>query len=581
MKLPKAFEPPLKRAKRKLQRGLSSRNPLPDWGAVLGADLERWVQARADSAGGTRVLIATSTGGHPAVTPLESVLAASLTLRGASVQFLLCDEFLPACLQASFADGPSPGAYAEHGPRMLCGDCYRAGHKAYEPLGLPINRFSELVSVDERAEAARVARELPLAHIAGYRLDGLAVGEHAQAGALRYFARGEIGDEPYGEPILRRYLEAALHTVYATRRLIERERFEVACFHHGIYVPLGLIGEVCRQEGVRVVNWVPAYRKRSFVFSHDDTYHHTLMSEPVSAWEDIEWTPELERDILDYLKSRWQGSRDWIYFHERPQEDLDKVSRELGLDFSKPTIGMLTNVIWDAQLHYPANAFANMVDWTLRTIEYFAGRPDLQLLIRVHPAELRGSVPSRQLLVDEIRRAFPQLPSNVYLVPPESQISTYVAMLACDSVIIYGTKTGVELSSLSVPIIVAGEAWIRGKGVTTDANSAEEYFQILDGLPLGSRMDEATTRRARMYAYHFFFRRMIPLAFVEPVTRSTLENALRWWPYTLRLDNGLDDLRAGHDLGLDTICAGILEGAPFIYPAEAFAAEALAQPARQ
>jgi hypothetical protein len=119
--------------------------------------------------------------------------------------------------------------------------------------------------------------------------------------------------------------------------------------------------------------------------------------------------------------------------------------------------------------------------------------------------------------------------------------------------------------------------------VTTDANSAEEYFKILDGLPLGSRMDEATTRRARMYAYHFFFRRMIPLAFVEPVTRSTLENALRWWPYTLRLDNGLEDLRAGRDLGLDTICAGILEGAPFIYPAETLAAEtpALAQPARQ
>ena len=229
----------------------------------------------------------------------------------------------------------------------------------------------------------------------------------------------------------------------------------------------------------------------------------------------MSWNLQVEQQLLEYLKSRWQGTMDWVSFLENPQFDLHKISNEIGVDFSKPTVGLLTNVIWDAQLHYPANAFRGMVDWVLQTISYFSKHPDLQLLIRVHPAELTGIVPSRQLIVEEIRTAFPELPQNVFIVPSESKVSTYAAMLQCDAVIIYGTKTGVELTSMGVPVIVAGEAWIRNKGITLDANSPEEYFRFLDLLPLRKRMEETQIQRARKYAYHFFFRRMIPVEFFE------------------------------------------------------------------
>jgi hypothetical protein len=220
---------------------------------------------------------------------------------------------------------------------------------------------------------------------------------------------------------------------------------------------------------------------------------------------------------------------------------------------------MLTNVMWDAQLHYRANAFPNMLSWVIQTIEYFARRPDLQLLIRVHPAEIRGTVPSRQPILGEIRKVFPALPPNIFAIPPESPVSTYAAMLGCQAVIVYGTKTGVELTSMGIPVIVAGEAWIRNKGLTLDASSPEEYFRILDDLALRRDPDPDRTTRARKYAYHFFFRRMIPLAFMEPVPG--------WPPYRVGISR-LDELLPGRDPGLDLICDGILAGSPFMYPAE-------------
>ena len=67
-------------------------------------------------------------------------------------------------------------------------------------------------------------------------------------------------------------------------------------------------------------------------------------------------------------------------------------------------IGLLTNVSWDAQLHYPANAFPSMLEWLVQTCEYFATRPDLQLLIRVHPAEISGFPVSRQPILSELRK---------------------------------------------------------------------------------------------------------------------------------------------------------------------------------
>ena len=133
-------------------------------------------------------------------------------------------------------------------------------------------------------------------------------------------------------------------------------------------------------------------------------------------------------------------------------------------------------------------------------------------------------------------------------------------MSQCDAVIIYGTKTGVELTSMGIPVIVAGEAWIRNKGVTMDATSAADYFRLLDRLPLGRTLEPSVVERARKYAYHFFFRRMIPLEFMKPKPD--------WPPFAVGLDSGLSGLLPGRSRGLDVVCKGILTGSSFVYPAE-------------
>jgi hypothetical protein len=530
----------------------------PDWRLLLKKGINKKKRSLFIKTRKPKVLIATSIGGDAPSTTIESLIAVALSLRGASPTALLCDSALPACLRGNVNNYPSVKEFEQIGPKdRYCKGCFENSEKSFSSAGIQVLKYSELISKENRKLAATLSSSTPYEKIANFELDGIALGEHALAGTLRFFARGTLDGEIGAEVVLRRFFEASILTSFALNALFQKEKYDSALFSHGIYIPLGIVGEVARKNGVRVVNWVTAYRKQRFIFSHGDSYHHTMISEPKECWDSIDWNKKLDDRLMKYLISRVEGTRDWIWFHEKPEEEMVKIASDLGLNLNKPAIGLLTNVVWDAQLHFKANAFDSMLDWIIKTIEYFSKRRDLQLVIRVHPAEIRGTVKSRQRVIEELLKYFKELPSNVFLIPPESPISTYAVMDVCDSVIIYGTKTGVELAARGMPVIVAGEAWVRNKGFTFDASSPGQYFRILDGLPLRKKLDEVSTVMAKKYAYHFFFRRMIPLPMVLPCDDPP--------PFKIQLNNDVDDLMPGVSLGLDVVCDGVLEGKPFIY----------------
>ena len=506
-----------------------------------------------------KVLMATVAGSLLTALDIETIIAVALRLRGAEVHALICDRFLPACLMCQSNTILSIRKFARYGPsRLYCKRCFQSGIEAYRSAGMNIHLFSDHISAQEMREVQLQVDKMSCEEIPNYRYQDLAVGEHALAGALRFFAKSTIDTEPFARPILKRYFTASILTAIVLQKLQKEQNFDTAVFHHGIYVPHGIIGEVFRKEGTKVVNWNVGYRKGTFIFSHNDTYHHTMMNEPVSKWESLSWTPDIEQTVMSYIKNRSQGTRDWHVFLNEPTGDIDS----LGIDTAKPAIGLLTNVCWDAQLHYPANVFENMLEWIFQTIAYFVKREDLQLIIRVHPAEVTAELPSRQLVVEEIEKAFSTLPANIFVIDPKSKMNTYTLMDACDAVTIYGTKTGVELTSFGIPVIVAGEAWIRNKGITIDPESQKGYFEVLDRLPFGDKMNASLVQRARKHAYHFFFRRMVPLEVIRPTDSA----------YSFQVDiKQLSDLLPDKNNGLDVICDGILTGKDFIYKYEELA----------
>jgi hypothetical protein len=488
------------------------------------------------------VLLAPTIGARE-VTVVNALLAIALTLRGAQVTLLQCDGALGACERMTSALRPGIGHLVQHGPdrRNFCWSCYQPAARFFRELGLPLWTFRELLDVDSPIQDGSPPIDLR---------------EHALAGTLRYYKRGDLEGQPYASEMLARYTESAAVTVRAVRECIARLRPEVAVFHHGIYVPQGIIGEVCRAAAVHVVNWRPASRRNTFVFSHHDTYHRTMPAESAESWLRMPWTERHRQLTLEYLSSRRVGSNDWRSLARDATHEPETIIGALGLDRTRPIYCLLTNVMWDARVHFPTTAFGTQLEWLQFTLEWFARRPELQLVVRIHPGETSGSLVSCQPVADEIRRFMPVRPPNIYVVPPQSRLSTYTLAELSDATLIFGTKTGIELAAIGIPIVVAGEAWIRNKGISIDVSTPEEYRRVLESFPLGRRLDADTRDRALRFAYHIFFRRMI-------VVRSITErrfNRIKVLDFSARQ---LSDFERGADSGLDVICEGILQRRPF------------------
>ncbi len=531
----------------------------PNWNELVQEAGKSWHDQIA-SASGTRVLVGTNTGMHGAVSTFDSLLSCALTQAGAQVSRIFCDGSIPACLIPVYGEATPPEMIAERKlVDRLCKACFNRGTHTHRPLGLPEFRFSEFLQDEDYINATSIAAGVDIGKLPEWTLDGISVGEHAYAGALRYFAKGDLNGELLADEILLRYLEGAIITKWVYERVIEAWKPDVVVLHHGIYSPQGIAADVCRKAGVKVVTWVVAYRKSCFIFSHDDTYHHTMMSEPVETWENINLSEAQRAELYEYLGGRAKGSGDWIYFHEEPSADFQTYAQNKDIDLNKPLVSILTNVMWDAQLHYPANAFRGMEEWIVETVRHFIDKPELEVAVRIHPAEVRGSIKSRQCVADILAKAFPILPRHIHIIEPDEEASTYALANASNAVIIYGTKMGTELAPMGKPIIVGGEAWIRNKGLTQDAKNKEDYFSILNKLPYADDANLPDKARAEKYAYHFFFRRMIPLTFLEPNGTGAM--------FGFEFDS-INDIKPGNHTGLDVITNGIMHGSPFVYQAE-------------
>jgi len=479
----------------------------------------------------------------------EAVVMQSLSLRGADVRVAICDRALDACERVHMA------TTTDRAPR--CSACFEKNSAFYRKQGYEPLLMSRLLQPEDRVEAARLARSLPRDEIEQFTYQRVPVGRHAYASTLRSLLIGELTGSPEHEQALRQYLEASLLMALCCRRLLELEAPEVVVVSHGIYL-WGVVTDFFREHGTRVVVHNVGYRRNTTYWFHQESYHKRLVDEPNALWDEAPFTPDNELLLDAYMDSRRTGALDYLTYHPNPQEDREGLMRELNLDPSARILGIFTNIAWDAAILFRDIAFRNMAEWVIETIRHFAGRTDVQLVIRCHPAEVKREIETLQKVADLVRERFTPLPPNVRVVPAESDVSTYTLSEIVDAGIVYTTKVGLEFACRGIPMVVVGEPFYRGKGFTWDPTTPEEYFEILEGLPRGARMTPEAIARAKKYAHYYFYRRHLELDYLEPYTQFDPRTA-----YTLR---SLDQLLPGKDPNLDLICEGILTGREILRP---------------
>ncbi len=511
-----------------------------------------------------KILIATSSGGLYSHLVLESVLAAGLRNRGIEVHFLLCKKGLSSCI---IPDNHkiNEKEYIKNGPKKFCNSCFNVGQNYLNKSGFEI-KFIENASNEElKRYLDIIEKNLNFESVKQFTYKGIKIGEHAISGTLRYYKITEYEKEKYFKELIKKYLLSSMVTVDHFNNILKKEKYDSIILNHGIYVPHGVIADIAKKEKINFVVWCPGMRKKTFSFSPNDTYHRQSIYEDNKNWENILMNEKKNNLITDYLESKTESKsikkdnwdNEWVYTPTSSIDDIDKLFKDLNIDKTKPLIGLPTNVIWDAQIDYPANFFNHILEWIFCTIDFFIKNQHLQLLIRVHPGEVWVNKPARQKVINEIFKKYGSLPSNIFFVKPEQKYNTYRILNKCDNILIYGSRLGIEMSALGKTVIVAGEGFIRNKKIAIDINSKKEFQDTLSKLPIKEYMNDEKIKRAKKYAYHFFFRRMIELKVLDEFPSE--------WPNFRVNKNFFDILKKKKDKGLESICDSIINNENFIF----------------
>jgi hypothetical protein len=284
---------------------------------------------------------------------------------------------------------------------------------------------------------------------------------------------------------------------------------DVVLTPNGSILEMGAVYQTARHLGIPVVTYEFGEQRGRIWLAQDG---EVMLQETDALWQsrrDIPLSEAQEAQVRELYASRqradlWQNfSRRW---QGQPGQGGEQARHTLGLD-ARPVVLLPANVIGDS-LTLGRQVFTEtMTEWLLRTVDYFAERPQTQLVVRIHPGERYTKGPSvKDVIVGRDHRK--PLPENIRLVAADDAVNTYDLVEIADLGLAYTTTVGMEMAMSGVPVIVAGHTHYREKGFTLDPGSWEAYFQMLElvlAQPEKQRLKDAQVKLAWAYAFSFFF----------------------------------------------------------------------------
>ena len=309
------------------------------------------------------------------------------------------------------------------------------------------------------------------------------------------------------EPIFLLRKERNLQAARRALAYFRENRPDVVIVPNGMIQEYGAVYETARYLGIQTVTYEFGEQDQRLWLSQN---HEVMLCE---SFNDL-WETRRNRKLNDeqrawlekFLAARQgltKGSDFAHLWQKAGREGGSKIRPTLGLD-DRPVVLLPTNVLGDSATLGRTVFSRSMTDWIEQVIPFFAKRPDVQLVVRIHPAETWTVGPS---VAEIIRKLLPDLPSHFHLIGPREKVNTYDLMEIADLALVYTTTAGVEMATRGIPVLVSGKATYRKRGFTLDADSWEEYFQKLE-LALGNlpaqRLSQEQIDQAWNYAYAYF-----------------------------------------------------------------------------
>lgn len=480
---------------------------------------------------GTRVLVC-ALRGWPDHNAYEGVIAQALRLRGCEVALLTCGGGMP------MSEVGSPRtAY----PRP-CDRCGWLTDRVAEASGLKQYRLADLFPWGGDSRAAPPT----------------ATGERAPDNAARVSAiwslrTSDIPSHSEGERVLNDYQVVSTSVFDAASKVLDDFKPDSVFMVNGMFAAEQAIGAAASARGIRTATYEIAPRGGALVFAQEGIAPALDLDKIWDHWKDVPLSPEQEAALDTLLGRRSEGRGAHEPYNFEQSADGAALRAKVGLPADAQIASLFANIAWDTALQDNDIVYGSMIDFIVDAIERIADTPDLHLVIRSHPAEVKWG--SNQPIEPEVRARLSSIPANVRFVGPEQTLNSYELVRNSRFVLSYATTVGLEASVEGVPVVVAADVHYRDRGFTTDIKRPNELSAIFQTPPAPITAEQLEI--ARRYAFAFFFRVMVSFPAVERTATGAAS-----------LPTTAEAIAPGADPYLDFICDCILTGRDFDPPSE-------------
>ena len=421
----------------------------------------------------------------------EALIADALGDSGIDIVYVTCGGALSSLCITMASRGvaiDSPVAAKQ----AVCRECMRNRDLLRADFDFKGYDFeSVLTPVDERRIEELTAR--PRA-VATFDLDGVAVGRAALYEYLisKKKSQLEIPDEEW--PEFRPRLANTVRSLLAAQKILDRERPDRVLTYNSLYSVNAMWRAAADQRGIAsyFLHAGSNLRNRlqTMMLGRDSSlrwYAHLI-----EAWRDYRDLPcsagELAA-VTDHFEQLLRGTSVFAYSAAKASEAQDVRARFDVRPEQKLVVAAMSS--YDEYVAAraigempasPSELFPTQIEWVRALSEHFAKRPDLFLIIRVHPREFpnkREGTKSEHAY--QLERAFQALPSNVRVNWPADKLSIYDLAEHADAFLNAWSTAGREMALLGLPVVAyCPEMLLYPAELNYVGTTRETYFAAID-----------------------------------------------------------------------------------------------------
>jgi hypothetical protein len=369
----------------------------------------------------------------------------------------------------------------------------------------------------EREAAALLERVAEPSDLRDLTFRGADVGREALSTVSRYLHEGGVSlDDPRARALLAELLPAAVRTALAAEALLDDLRPELVLFNERNYADQGPLCDVALNRGLNVIQFVAGFEDDTMVLKRytaatKGIHPRSLSDESWPLVAAMEWTDRHEQELEDDFARRYDKTA--TYFARWNQGWTERRSRaeiveQLRLDPARRTAVVFSHVLWDANMFYGRDLFADQEEWFVETVRAACRNDRVNWVVKLHPANVwkrrRDNVSGELDEYAAIRDKVGELPPHVHLLAPDTEISTWSLFDVTDWGLTIRGSIGFELPCFGTAVLTAGTGFYSGRGFTVDSEAAEEYLARLAAIEEIPPPNEEQVLLARKHAYALF-----------------------------------------------------------------------------